>query len=174
MDEGSSDDTGRVLWEAFGERIRYFAQANQGASAASPASVTLTVRSCGSTASPRTFATWGVSAKWNRMEFFLQDVSGGQPWSHFGGPVGTTPPNLCGGTGSSPAEDYNWFQERMKTATLGGQPGRGTENWLGKKHWGRRDDRHGVKRAAGREVFKPMAEGPQFPLTSRGTSRIIN
>jgi glycosyltransferase involved in cell wall biosynthesis len=34
VDDGSSDDTGRVLSEAFGDRIRYFAQANQGASMA--------------------------------------------------------------------------------------------------------------------------------------------
>jgi glycosyltransferase involved in cell wall biosynthesis len=34
VDDGSSDDTGRILREAFGDRIRYFAQANQGASVA--------------------------------------------------------------------------------------------------------------------------------------------
>jgi glycosyltransferase involved in cell wall biosynthesis len=34
VDDGSSDDTSRVLGEAFGDRIRYFAQANQGASMA--------------------------------------------------------------------------------------------------------------------------------------------
>lgn len=34
VDDGSSDDTGRVLAEAFGDRIRYYAQANQGASVA--------------------------------------------------------------------------------------------------------------------------------------------
>jgi len=34
INDGSSDDTGRVLREAFGDRIRYFSQANQGASVA--------------------------------------------------------------------------------------------------------------------------------------------
>ncbi len=34
VDDGSSDDTGKVLSSAFGDRIRYYAQANQGASAA--------------------------------------------------------------------------------------------------------------------------------------------
>ena len=34
VDDGSSDDTGKVLGERFGERIRYFAQVNQGASIA--------------------------------------------------------------------------------------------------------------------------------------------
>lgn len=34
IDDGSSDDTGRILGEAYGDRIRYFAQANQGASIA--------------------------------------------------------------------------------------------------------------------------------------------
>ena len=34
VDDGSSDDTGKVLSEAFGDRIRYYAQANQGASVA--------------------------------------------------------------------------------------------------------------------------------------------
>lgn len=34
VDDGSSDDTGRVLQRAYGGRIRYFAQTNQGASAA--------------------------------------------------------------------------------------------------------------------------------------------
>ena len=34
VDDGSSDDTGRVLGEAFGDGIRYFVQANQGASVA--------------------------------------------------------------------------------------------------------------------------------------------
>ena len=34
VDDGSSDDTGKVLAEMFGERIRYFAQVNQGASIA--------------------------------------------------------------------------------------------------------------------------------------------
>lgn len=34
VDDGSSDDTGNVLGDAFGDRIRYFAQANQGASVA--------------------------------------------------------------------------------------------------------------------------------------------
>jgi glycosyltransferase involved in cell wall biosynthesis len=34
IDDGSSDDTGRVLGAAFGDRIRYFAQTNQGASVA--------------------------------------------------------------------------------------------------------------------------------------------
>src|SRR5271156_960674 len=34
IDDGSSDDTGRVLSEVFGDRIRYFAQTNQGASIA--------------------------------------------------------------------------------------------------------------------------------------------
>ena len=34
VDDGSSDDTGKILGEVFGDRIRYFAQANQGASAA--------------------------------------------------------------------------------------------------------------------------------------------
>ncbi len=34
VDDGSSDDTGKPLAEAFGDRIRYYYQANQGASAA--------------------------------------------------------------------------------------------------------------------------------------------
>jgi glycosyltransferase involved in cell wall biosynthesis len=34
VDDGSSDDTGKVLGEGFGDRIRYYAQANQGVSAA--------------------------------------------------------------------------------------------------------------------------------------------
>jgi len=34
VDDGSSDDTGKVLGEMFGDRIRYHAQANQGASVA--------------------------------------------------------------------------------------------------------------------------------------------
>jgi glycosyltransferase involved in cell wall biosynthesis len=34
VDDGSSDDTAQVLQETFGNRIRYFAQTNQGASAA--------------------------------------------------------------------------------------------------------------------------------------------
>jgi glycosyltransferase involved in cell wall biosynthesis len=34
VDDGSSDDTARVLRESFGDRIRYFAQPNQGASVA--------------------------------------------------------------------------------------------------------------------------------------------
>jgi glycosyltransferase involved in cell wall biosynthesis len=34
VDDGSSDDTGKVLAETFGDRIRYYYQANQGASAA--------------------------------------------------------------------------------------------------------------------------------------------
>jgi glycosyltransferase involved in cell wall biosynthesis len=34
VDDGSSDDTGKVLGELFGKRIRYFPQANQGASVA--------------------------------------------------------------------------------------------------------------------------------------------
>jgi glycosyltransferase involved in cell wall biosynthesis len=34
VDDGSSDDTARILSEAFGDRIRYFRQANQGASVA--------------------------------------------------------------------------------------------------------------------------------------------
>jgi glycosyltransferase involved in cell wall biosynthesis len=34
VDDGSSDDTGKVLGEIFGDRIRYYAQANQDASAA--------------------------------------------------------------------------------------------------------------------------------------------
>jgi glycosyltransferase involved in cell wall biosynthesis len=34
VDDGSSDGTGKVLEEAFGNRIRYYAQANQGASVA--------------------------------------------------------------------------------------------------------------------------------------------
>lgn len=34
VDDGSSDDTGKILKESFGDRIRYFAQANQGASVA--------------------------------------------------------------------------------------------------------------------------------------------
>jgi glycosyltransferase involved in cell wall biosynthesis len=34
VDDGSSDDTGKVLGEMFGNRIRYHAQANQGASVA--------------------------------------------------------------------------------------------------------------------------------------------
>ena len=34
VDDGSSDGTGRILQESYGDRIRYFAQANQGASAA--------------------------------------------------------------------------------------------------------------------------------------------
>jgi len=34
VDDGSADDTGKVMAEVFGDRIRYFYQANQGASAA--------------------------------------------------------------------------------------------------------------------------------------------
>src|SRR5215470_7379907 len=34
VDDGSADDTGKVLAEAFGDRIRYCYQSNQGASAA--------------------------------------------------------------------------------------------------------------------------------------------
>jgi glycosyltransferase involved in cell wall biosynthesis len=34
VDDGSSDDTGKILQETYGDRIRYFAQANQGVSAA--------------------------------------------------------------------------------------------------------------------------------------------
>jgi len=34
VDDGSEDDTGKVLAETFGDRIRYYYQANQGASAA--------------------------------------------------------------------------------------------------------------------------------------------
>jgi len=34
VDDGSSDDTGKVLGETFGDRIRYYAQRNQGASVA--------------------------------------------------------------------------------------------------------------------------------------------
>jgi glycosyltransferase involved in cell wall biosynthesis len=34
VDDGSSDDTGKTLEEMFGDRIRYFAQVNQGASVA--------------------------------------------------------------------------------------------------------------------------------------------
>jgi glycosyltransferase involved in cell wall biosynthesis len=34
VDDGSSDDTGRILRETFGDRIRYFAQPNRGASVA--------------------------------------------------------------------------------------------------------------------------------------------
>jgi glycosyltransferase involved in cell wall biosynthesis len=34
VDDGSSDNTGKVLGEMFGDRIRYYAQANQGASVA--------------------------------------------------------------------------------------------------------------------------------------------
>jgi len=34
VDDGSSDDTGKVLGEMFGDRIRYYVQANQGASVA--------------------------------------------------------------------------------------------------------------------------------------------
>jgi glycosyltransferase involved in cell wall biosynthesis len=34
VDDGSADDTGKILGETFGSQIRYFAQANQGASAA--------------------------------------------------------------------------------------------------------------------------------------------
>lgn len=34
VDDGSSDDTGKVLGEAFGDRIRYYPQVNQGASVA--------------------------------------------------------------------------------------------------------------------------------------------
>jgi glycosyltransferase involved in cell wall biosynthesis len=34
VDDGSSDDTGRILAEIFGDRIRYYPQANQGASVA--------------------------------------------------------------------------------------------------------------------------------------------
>lgn len=34
VDDGSSDDTGKILQESYGDRIRYFAQANRGASAA--------------------------------------------------------------------------------------------------------------------------------------------
>jgi glycosyltransferase involved in cell wall biosynthesis len=34
VDDGSSDDTGKILHETYGDRIRYFAQLNQGVSAA--------------------------------------------------------------------------------------------------------------------------------------------
>ena len=34
VDDGSSDDTGQILGESFGDRIRYYAQANQGVSVA--------------------------------------------------------------------------------------------------------------------------------------------
>jgi glycosyltransferase involved in cell wall biosynthesis len=34
VDDGSSDDTGKILQETYSDRIRYFAQANQGVSAA--------------------------------------------------------------------------------------------------------------------------------------------
>lgn len=34
VDDGSSDDTGKILKNTFGDRIRYFSQANQGASVA--------------------------------------------------------------------------------------------------------------------------------------------
>ena len=34
VDDGSSDDTGKILREIYGDRIRYFAQANQGVSVA--------------------------------------------------------------------------------------------------------------------------------------------
>ena len=34
VDDGSSDGTGEILREAFGDRIRYYAQPNQGASVA--------------------------------------------------------------------------------------------------------------------------------------------
>ena len=34
VDDGSSDDTGKILQETYGDRIRYFAQSNQGVSAA--------------------------------------------------------------------------------------------------------------------------------------------
>ena len=34
VDDGSSDDTGKILRETFGDRIRYYAQPNQGASVA--------------------------------------------------------------------------------------------------------------------------------------------
>src|SRR5664280_78606 len=34
VDDGSSDGTGNILGETFGDRIRYYAQANQGASVA--------------------------------------------------------------------------------------------------------------------------------------------
>jgi glycosyltransferase involved in cell wall biosynthesis len=34
VDDGSSDDTGQILGEIYGDRIRYYAQANQGASVA--------------------------------------------------------------------------------------------------------------------------------------------
>jgi glycosyltransferase involved in cell wall biosynthesis len=34
VDDGSSDDTGKILGEMFGDRVRYFAQANQGVSVA--------------------------------------------------------------------------------------------------------------------------------------------
>jgi glycosyltransferase involved in cell wall biosynthesis len=34
VDDGSTDDTGKVIASAFGERVRYFAQSNQGVSAA--------------------------------------------------------------------------------------------------------------------------------------------
>src|ERR1700734_1651503 len=34
VDDGSSDDTGKILRNTFGDRVRYFSQANQGASVA--------------------------------------------------------------------------------------------------------------------------------------------
>jgi glycosyltransferase involved in cell wall biosynthesis len=40
VDDGSSDDTGKILGEAFGDRIRYYHQPNQGASVARNKGVT--------------------------------------------------------------------------------------------------------------------------------------
>jgi glycosyltransferase involved in cell wall biosynthesis len=34
VDDGSSDDTGNILWEIFGDPIGYYAQTNQGLSGA--------------------------------------------------------------------------------------------------------------------------------------------
>ena len=55
------------------------------------------------------------------------------------------PPVPRGGVGSSPAGGPQ-LVSRKRTASLGGQPGRGTENWLGKGTLGRgQDDQHGAK-----------------------------
>src|SRR5271169_61551 len=41
-------------------------------------------------------------------------VSGGRRWSHFGGPVGTTPPSLGGGAWLQPCRGGQLFQERRR------------------------------------------------------------
>jgi hypothetical protein len=83
------------------------------------------------------------------------------------GPVGTTPLEVSGGSGSDRPGDNNWFQREERTATLGGQPGRGTENWLGKEHWGgggmTDTGLHGVKGRWGEKYSSRWLKGRNFP-----------